>query len=340
MMGYVPQPESEPIKGVVATSGPNAPTVMLPAASDHPHKPAGRRRSAVEILREMQPTVPMNTAEENTAPVGQSAYRRLAARRSGRPVEPWRSALRSVLIAWGLLLLAAFATPVTMSPLTFNWDAIIHRTGLAEVPLILIAALGLLGVVVGAIPMPPFARGMFAALLGLGGIVTPIVLAGALPPWMQVASVAGLVVAVASLLVRNEYTESILARIVVTLAIIAMLLPLLMPQDSGIPLVALVKSVIHGKVTTAQITLIISVVLAALCLLVWLPGPATGGAAMFAWLFLLLPLVSHVLAVVLEGDVSHITTAPHATAAAWVPASGYLAFAGYGLATVFGKALE
>jgi len=244
------------------------------------------------------------------------------------------------LIVWGILLLAAFAAPVTLSPLTFNWDAIIHRTARAEIPLMMIGAIGLLGIVVGAIPMPSLARGMFATVLGLSGIVAPIALAGAWPTGMVVAPVAGLVAAVASLLVRNEYTASIIARLAVTLALAALLLPLLVPQNGAVPIVGLVKSVVHGDVTTQQITLLITIVLAALSLLVWLPSPATGGAAMFAWLFLLLPLVSHVLAVVLEGDISHILTTPYAGLAAWVPATGYLAFAGYGLATVFGKVLE
>lgn len=323
------------------TSGPTAPTVLLPAATDQPQRPRAGRRSAVEILREMQQsTVPMNASADPTAPVGQPAFRRLAAHRSGRPVEPWRSSLRAILIVWGILLVAAFAAPVTVNPLTFNWDAIIHRTGRAEIPLLLIAAIGLLGIVVGAIPMPPLARGIFATLLGLSGMVVPMILTGAMPPWLVIAPLAGLVVAVASLLTRNEYTESVIARILVTLSIVALLLPWLVPQGGGIPLLGFVKSIVHGDISTSQISVIITIVLALLCLLVWLPGPATGGAGMFAWLFLLLPLVSHVLAVVLEGDVGHMITTPHAMLAAWVPASSYLAFAGYGLATVLGKTLE
>lgn len=282
-------------------------------------------------------------AANGTAPAptfAQPAYRRVGGYRPGVPIEPWRSELRWILIVWGILLLAAFAAPLTLKPLVFNWDAIIHRTGRAEIPVILIAAIGFLGVAIGAIPMPPLARGILAALLGLSGMIVPIALGGVLPPALTIATLAGLVMIVASLLTRSEYTESLSTRIVVTLAVIALLLPFLVPQNSEIPLIALVKSVTHGDIATRQIIAIITIVLTVISLLVWLPGPATGGAAMFAWLFLLLPLVSHTLGVVLDGDIDRMAATPNVMLAAWVPASGYLAFAGYGIATIFGKLLE
>lgn len=244
------------------------------------------------------------------------------------------------MIAWGILLLVAFSTPLTTDPLHFHWDAIIHRTGLAEVPLVLVAAIGFLGVVVGALPMPTLARGILAAVFGLCGIAVPIIVGGELPPWTVLAPLAGVVVAVTSLIVRNEYTESLSARILLTLAVIAMLLPWLVPQGSGIPLIGMIKTLIHGDSTTPQIISLITIALAVISLLAWLPGPATGGAGLFAWLLLLLPMVSHILVVVLDGNIENIPTTPHAMLAAWIPASGYLVFAGYGLATVFGKVLE
>lgn len=244
------------------------------------------------------------------------------------------------MLVWSILLVVAFATPLSIDPLQFNWDAIIHRTGLAEVPLLLVAAVGFLGVVVAAIPMPTLARGILAALFGLAGIVTPIVLVGEMPPWLVIAPLAGTIVTITSLVVRNEYTESLSARILITLGVIAMLVPWLVPQGSGIPLIALIKSVIHGDVATPQIVSLITIALAVLALLAWLPGPATGGAALFAWLMLLLPMVAHILAVVLDGNIENVAKTPHAMLAAWIPASGYLVFASYGLGTVFGKVLE
>lgn len=341
MMGYSGAPEPEPPRkrGGVSTASPNAATMMVAAAPSSPQPRQAPRRSAVDVLNAMQPTLHLSAADQ-TSPTGQSAYRRLAAARANRPIDPWRGALRSIMIVWGILLLVAFATPLSIDPLQFNWDAIIHRTGVAEIPLLLIAAVGFLGLAVALIPMPTLARGILAALFGLAGIVTPIVLVGQVPPWMVIAPMAGVLVTIASLVVRNEYTESLSARILITLGVIAMLVPWLVPQGSGIPLIALIKGLIHGDAATQQIVAVITIALALLSLMAWLPGPATGGAALFAWLLLLLPMVAHILAVVLDGNIDNVVKTPHAMLAVWIPASGYLVFASYGLATVYGKVLE
>lgn len=334
MMGAEPQDRAPG-----QTAGPNAATVMLASAQYNPPPQLARRPSAVDILTAMQPTIHLK-ANQQTSPTGQSVYRRLAAARGNRPIDPWSSALRLIMIVWGVLLLVSFATPVTTDPVQFQWDAILRRTGSAEVPLLLVAAIGFLGVVVGAIPMPTLARGILAALFGLCGIAVPIALGGELPPWTTLAPLAGVIVLVTSLIVRSEYTESLTARVLVTAGVVAMVIPLFVPQEGGIPLFAIIKSLIQLKPTTQQIISLIALGLALVSLLAWLPSPANGGAGLFAWLLLLLPMVSHILFVVIDGKVEQIPDTPHAMLAAWIPASGYLVLACYGLATAYGKVLE
>ncbi len=143
------------------------------------------------------------------------------------------------------------------------------------------------------------------------------------------------------LLLRNEYTESQLARLLVTIGVIAVLLPTLIPDHGQIPLVALFKQVIDGHVHGAGIVSIAMVVLAVLCLLVWLPAPATAGGKLFAWIWMLAPAIVTVLGLIDAGShaVDGIKASPF-TIVVWVPMTTCAAFVGYGLATVLGKQLE
>ena len=82
------------------------------------------------------------------------------AARGGHPIEPWNRSLRTMMILWGAVTIAAFVTPVSIDPLTFNWDAIIHGVGKAKLPMLLVASIGLLSVVTGAITTSPLAVGL------------------------------------------------------------------------------------------------------------------------------------------------------------------------------------
>ena len=95
--------------------------------------------------------------------------------------EPWRESLKLMMIVWGLLVIAALATPLTLDPLAFSWNVLIHGEGSARIPFLVDAALGVLGVVVALLPMPTIARGTLAAMLGIAVIAVPIALVGELP---------------------------------------------------------------------------------------------------------------------------------------------------------------
>jgi hypothetical protein len=218
---------------------------------------------------------------------------------------------------------------------------IIHGEGTARVPYLVIAAVGLLGVVIGVIPMLPMPRGILAAILGLSGILVPIFIIG-MPPWQLLLPLIGLITLIPGLLVRNEYTESMLARILVTVGVICTLVPLLIPANGSIPLVELFKALIDapGEQKVKPILEIGMIVIVVTSLLVWMPGPATGGAKVFAWLIILYPVVAHFVNLLVAGHVVDAVKHSPQVLVGWVDAVTYAVFVGYGVATVVGKQLE
>ena len=276
------------------------------------------------------------------------------AARAGRPIEPWKDSLRLMMFIWGALLVAAFVTPLTTDPMSFHWDAIIHGEGTAKLPPLILAAVGLLTLVMAAIPLASGARGTMALVLGLAGVFVPTLIAG-MPPWQFLVMTVGMVMLPMGLLARHEYREASLPRILITVGAIASLLPWLLPVGGSLPLVELFKLAIDAP-GAAKILVILGlgqITLIVLSLLCWLPSPASGGAKVIAWALILFPLAMHVAALFLIGDPSDITKTPYAGIMSWVADGAaakvfpgailgvaYLALTGYGGATVIGKQLE
>ena len=78
-----------------------------------------------------------------------------------------------MMIVFGAIALAAFATPLMTEPMAFNWDLIIDGPGKAKIPPLVWAGVGLLSIVFAAIPMVTLPRGALATVLGLAGAFTP-----------------------------------------------------------------------------------------------------------------------------------------------------------------------
>lgn len=263
------------------------------------------------------------------------------AARAGRPIEPWKDSLRLMMFVWGGALLLAFVTPTLIDPITFNWDMIINGAGKQKLPPLIVAAVGLLSIVLALIPTSPAPRGLIAGVLGLAGILIPIFMT-AIPPWQVLVPLAGGIVLIPGLLLRQEYRESVLPRILVTIGAIAVLLPILLPVNGTLPLVGLFKIAIEGGAEEKILALlkIANIVLLVLTLLAWLPAPASGGAKVFAWALLLWPALTLLTTLVLAGVIADaISQAPY-TILAWVPGVSYGVLVGYGFATVVGKKLE
>jgi hypothetical protein len=274
------------------------------------------------------------------------------ASRAGRPIEPWRDSLRLLMFVSGVGLLVVFATPLQTSPdLVFYWNLILHGEGTARLPPLMLAAVGVLGMIVAGIPMQPAARGLIAAVLGLAGVIVPLALTG-VPEWQVQSLMIGTSLLVIGLVVRSQYRDAAAPRVLVTLGALGVLAPFAVPQHGAIPLIALVKQLIEvpgiDKLGPALALGLTAVVV--LSLLTWLPGPVTGGALAWAWLVILWPLIGHVVDLVAAGHpVFAISKSPNLALISWIATgkslsgslgSAYLVLIGYGLASVVGKQLE
>jgi hypothetical protein len=260
------------------------------------------------------------------------------------------------MFIWGGVLLVAFATPLLISPkLVFNWDVIANEAGAAKLPPLIVAAVGLLSVAIAGIPMSPAPRGMIAAVLGLAGVLVPMFLGG-MPPWQLLLPVAGLIILIPSLLVRHEYRDSSLPRILVTVGVITTLVPFLIPENGSLPLVELFKLAIDapGSAKLLVLLIIAQIAIVILSLLAWMPSPASGGAKLFAWMIILSPVAILAALLVVTGMIELIPDAP-GRGVSWVYGGAfaekgiptgfgfgvaYAVLIGYGIATVIGKKLE
>jgi hypothetical protein len=258
------------------------------------------------------------------------------------PIDPWRGALRVVMLLWGGVLLGAFATPLSTDPMVFHWDIISDLPGNTKVEPMLLAAIGVLGILLAVIPMVTLPRGILATVLGLAGIVVPIALKG-LPEWRSLLSQVGLLCLVPGLLVRQEYTDSLVARILVTIGVACTLAPLLVPNQGEIPLVVLFKELLHASDKTkalavVELAILISVLMS---LLAGMPGPSTAGAKIFAWVVLSCSFFTLVTIRLIDGHVVEaVKASPFRALMIWAPTTAYEVLAGYGVATVIGKQLE
>jgi hypothetical protein len=262
------------------------------------------------------------------------------AARAGRPIEPWKDSLRFMMFVWGAVALAAFATPMSVDPMGFNWDLIIDGPGTMKIPPLVWAAVGLLSIVFAAIPMVTLPRGILAVVLGLSGIFVPLAVTE-FPPVLKLLPVIGSLVLVPGLLVRHEYVESLLARILVTIGVVCTLVPYLIPDHGQIPLVQLVKALIEaGSHMEIVILALAQIVLVVLCLLVWMPGPATAGAKIFAWALILFPIAAFALTLLGRGHLGDVISKSPGMLMVWAPNVVYSVLVGYGGATVIGKQLE
>jgi uncharacterized membrane protein YqaE (UPF0057 family) len=152
----------------------------------------------------------------------------------------------------------------------------------------------------------------------------------------------GAVLLVPGLLLRHEYTESLTARLMITFGVIFALVPYLVPEHGQIPLMSFFKALIEGKNHMEMIIpAVAQIVVVVLCLLAWMPGPATAGAKVFAWILILLPVAATALKLAGASHMDEIVTKqPGMVLSSFVPAMVYAVFLGYGLATVIGKQLE
>jgi hypothetical protein len=307
-------------------------------------------------------------APGGTAIVAAPSYSPAQTAAMSRAGAPLAGGLQLVLIIFGVLLLAAFVTPVnTQRETLFWWDALDDLDGKYKLMPIFLAGAGLLGVLLGSIPLPASGRAIAATVLG----VTPLVYASLLinpeAEWQYIASAAGMFLIPAGLLLRASVPSSMLGRALTTVGALAILAAWLVPVHDKVPIQAaldVLDSEAKAGVKAAAVAPLLYPVLALVSLLVWLPGPGGGGAKAIAWLWIVSAIVVHFTILIAAGKIGDaVGDVPHlalfsgienlykAMAArgpggagealllipTGVVASAYAAFAGYGLATLLGK---
>jgi hypothetical protein len=262
-------------------------------------------------------------------------------RRASAPVEPWAEALKTLMLVFGVLLIACFVAPwrVMSGQTVFSWTLLGSDMPVAlKIIPILLAATGVMAVVLGALPMSVLPRGFAAAGIGLAPIVY-----GAVTPsfeWQGLLSLVGAVTLVSGLLVRSQYTGALAGRIMATIGAICVLLPLLIPDGGQVPLVGAMKA-LGSNQTVPALALLVPALLALVAMIVWLPPPTHAGAHIAAWLFIVWPLVTSILLWLNGGHLSD-TLRGGLDTVLYLPiaAMAWAALAGYGVASVVGKQLE
>ena len=331
-----PAPAPAPVPPPLALASTLPAPYYPPAGNSNPYS-QGPYQGGMGINAPMEHTPPQYAPQGGPGP-----YLAGAMQVTPRPIEPWRDKLRMMMFIWGAVMLVVFAVPISIEPLHFNWDELSGAPAKTLILIVLNPAIGLLAIVFGSIPMPALPRGIAAAVLGLAAIVVPWALTE-FPPWQMLVPIAGALVLIPALLVRNEYTDSLTARILVTIGVICALVPLLVPVNGELPLVAMFKLLIdaQGKAKVGFILHLGLIVVIVMSLLAWMPAPATGAAKIFAWTILLWSaLESTITAILTARDPADVFTKTPAQVVLWGTAAATMVLIGYGGATVIGKQLE
>jgi hypothetical protein len=263
--------------------------------------------------------------------------------RASNPIEPWAETLKTLMLVFGVLLVACFVAPWRVEPghTIFSWT-ILGTSGLPasmKVLPILFAVTGVLAVVLGALPLATQVRAFAAAGIGLA----PTIYGAVDPPfqWQELVGVIGMVTLVSGLLIRSQYTGAILGRILATIGAVCVLLTLLIPEGGGDPPLIGAFKALGTNHTIPALILIVPAVLALVSMLVWLPGPGHAGTHIIAWVWIVWPLVASILTLIngenigaqLKGSLDGFLYTPMAL-------MSWAALVGYGVASAAGKQLE
>jgi hypothetical protein len=270
--------------------------------------------------------------------------------RNARPIDPYRGSLQLTMILFGVALIIAFNTPTHIEPKPhFLFEDLSKVAGKLKVLYILLPATGLLGLLLGAIPLPSIGRGATAAILGIFGILYPALALPADFEWRGLVAVVATLTLPAGLLLRGAYRDAMLGRILTTVGVVCVLVLYFVPEHDALPIKGFIEKITDGKNAedlVGGIFQLLPLALALVSLLAWLPGPSTAGAPAFAWLWITLPIATHFAHLIVKGHIADVVKlSPYGALFGRVGQDGvvvaaFTAFAGYGLATLLGKNLE
>lgn len=270
-------------------------------------------------------------------------------------VGEWDESLTTQLLVLGVLLIACFVAPwsVGSGKTGFAWSVLGNDAAPIAHKLIpiLLAATGVLAVLMGVFKMSPSTRALAAATIGLLPLVVQI--ASNKPfQWQLPAGVVGLLLVVSGLVIRARHTDHILGRILATVGALAVLAIYLVPENDVMAITMLIDAVsdVPGKgkilpiVGLSRAGLVIGLlplVLSVLALVVWIPGPSRAGTHILSWVNIVWGMVVSLAALflgteivaMLKGNLAGIIYLPLAGAA-------WMTLAAYGIAGVASAQIE
>jgi hypothetical protein len=347
---YQPPPHQAPTMFIPGGAGPGPlPVSSGPINVPGPigHVPSAPAPPPMHVQHPPSAPVPMPMAHVPSAPAVPPYLASQTAARAARPVDPFADGLKLVMMSFGILLLGAFATPISTDPMLFHWNALIDAPGMAKLIPIMLVGAGALGLAFALMPLSTAGRGLAAIGVGLSLVGVPIIVAGDIADPMQLVGLLGTLGMIGGLLLRHEYREAQLGRILATIGAVCVLAQYLIPVGGGdLPLLGTFNLIVEAELVEQKIfgiLLLVPVVLAILSLLCWMPAPSTAGAKSIAWAWIVYPAVLGIggMVIMSGGDVGDvIQKSPFTALMAWVPASATAAFIGYGVASVLGKQLE
>ncbi|MBL4636101.1 MAG: hypothetical protein JKY56_19735 [Kofleriaceae bacterium] len=222
--------------------------------------------------------------------------------------DEWDESLITILLVFGVLLVACFVAPWSIGsakiPTMFAWT-IFSAEGvpiIAKIFPALIVATGLAAIAVGSLRIQPGSRALIATCIGLAPIA--FLLATSKPfEWRTALSNVGTILIIGGLFARCRHDESILPRIIVSLAAAMLLALYFIPIAGTIPAKGLLDALSASPgatkllpiigISAGALTLgILPLTVTLLAFLVWMPGCNRHLLAAIAILLLFIPLVS------------------------------------------------
>lgn len=146
------------------------------------------------------------------------------AKRTASPADPFGGSLRIVMVVMGVLLIGTFVGPWASGGKTvFSWDVLSESTTAASGKfwIVMLAVGGLVGVLLGALPLPSKARGAGAFAAGAAVVTgTMLGVTSGEPGWRAYLVLVAMLLGPGAVLLRGKYPSDITSRLLGVVAIL------------------------------------------------------------------------------------------------------------------------
>jgi hypothetical protein len=258
------------------------------------------------------------------------------------------------MLVFGVLLIACFVAPwaVGGEKTQFSWSIFSVDGAPWSMKLlpILLAATGVVSVILGALKLSVTSRAFSATAIGLAPILYFIV--GSSPfAWQSAVGAVGTVMLISGLILRSRFPDAKMARVVATVGVLALVALYLIPSNGAMPIKGIFDQLsgLPGKAKLIPIigggmggaSGLIPLLLTVGGLVVWLKGPGKAGTNGLAWAMLFWSLIAAIAALLLGGAVIDALKAGLSTYL-YLPLANvaWMSLACFGVAGVLGSQLN